>query len=191
MTGTPQKAPPDDSKGTTLFSFIEENHRLLSVLGIFTALTVFARTLPIRILSDLLSFFFLAATVVLWFELQERYPSKTSSQKLRLFEILVSTAVLLLVACWLFLYWAFWRRILVAVFFAAFSLATTSLLQKYNVFNRLVGVDANHQKFLRHLVFFIIFSMILVSSIFFANLLGLKVVPLLEQIHEQLQENPG
>ncbi len=173
-----------------LANFIEENHKLLSVLGVFTALTVFARAVPIRLLGDILSFLFLGATIVLWFELQERFPSKTTSQKLRLFEFFVGSAVLVLVACWLFVYWAFWRQILVGVLFLVLSLVVAALLQKYDTFNRLFRTRAGHRKGLRHAFYFATVAALLVATFLIADLAGVKLIPLLESLRSSLQTPP-
>ena len=178
-----------DSHPRTLSAFVDANHKLLSTLGIFTALTVFARALPIRIVGDLTSFFFLAATITLWFELQEQYPPKGTSQKLRLFELAVSYAVLCLVVAWVFVYWAFWRLILVGILFLILGLGATSLLQRYNVFNRLMGTKAGERSRLRHMLYFAVVAVILTATFLIANLLGIKVIPWLERIHSQLQQS--
>jgi hypothetical protein len=172
-----------------LGAFVEENHKLLSALAIFTALTVFARALPIRILGDLLSFLFLAATVILWFELQEHYPPQTSSAKLQLFESVVSAAVLVLIGCWLILYWAFWRPLLVVVIFLILSFTATTLFQKYDLFNRLFRVKAGNHRILRRVVYFATVALMLLTTLVLATMLGIKVTPFLEQMHTQLQEN--
>jgi hypothetical protein len=79
-----------------LYTFVEENHKLLTVLGVFTALTVFAANLPLRPLGSMLSFLFMALTVTLWLELLERFPSKAAGWRMDWFETLLSFTVFIL-----------------------------------------------------------------------------------------------
>jgi len=63
------------SREATLGEFIDENHRVLSSVGIFAALTVFTNSIEPRGLSALVSLFFLAATMLTSWELLRRFPS--------------------------------------------------------------------------------------------------------------------
>jgi hypothetical protein len=95
---------PEATK-VTLHAFIEENHKILSVLGVFTALTVFARGLPLTGMGQVLSFFFLTLTVLLWIEIMTRYP-KPASTRLIWFENIVTATVFLTAGYWLVEYYA-------------------------------------------------------------------------------------
>lgn len=182
--------PPAESKAdpgdVSLTEFIEENQRTISVLGVFTALTVFSRQLPLRVLSDILSFLFLAATVLLWFELLGRYPAKSSSFRMSMFESILSLAIMVLVFYWLVLYREFWRHLLVLLFFAGLSTLLTKVMQHYNVFNRVFNAKQHRRRGLRHLLYFVLQGLILVTSMMLAALLGIPANRWLDETRTEL-----
>ncbi|HMG18824.1 MAG TPA: hypothetical protein VK573_08880 [Gemmatimonadales bacterium] len=139
-------------------------------------------------LTHLLSFFFLAATVILWFELLEQYPPKTSSVKLRLFETALTMAVLFLLASWLFIYWDFWKQMVVAVIFGVLSLIVTGLFQKYDLFNRLFATRAGGRWLLRRVVYFFTLGVILAATLLLATIVGIKVTPWLDQLKARVEQ---
>lgn len=91
---------PEKPTKVSLRTFVEYNHKLLSVLGVFTALSVFARGLPLSGMGQILSFFFLTLTILLWFELMSQYPTP-ASMRLMWFENFVTFAVLFTAGYWL------------------------------------------------------------------------------------------
>lgn len=63
----------------TLTKFINENEKILAVIGVFIALSAFLTTLPLKTLTTFLSFLCLVATIPLFFELYKKLfkPQKT------------------------------------------------------------------------------------------------------------------
>ena len=78
-----------------LNDFVKENHFLLTALGIFVALTLFAKDFAGEILGTTLSIIFFSCVFLLWSELWHRFPKK-GERRLGLFETLISYAVLVL-----------------------------------------------------------------------------------------------
>ncbi len=100
-------------KEKQLGEFAEEHQKLLSVLGIFTALSAFSINLPIKLIGSGLAFIFLAISVLLWIEVLRRIPSDLdSSFSLILFQILITLGLLLLCAYWLLDFRVFWHGFL-------------------------------------------------------------------------------
>jgi len=52
----------------SLSDYVENNSKLISVLGVFTALTVFTNNLSIKPIGYALSFVFLTITIIIWVE---------------------------------------------------------------------------------------------------------------------------
>jgi len=124
----------------SLSGFIEENHKLLSTIGIFTALTVFSFNLKLSLFGYGLSFLFLAMTVLLWLELISKFPPKGSGI-LGWFESILGIAVLGLIAYWFVDYGPVWN-IIMPLFIQLLLLGIISfLIKKFNVFNRLFQAE--------------------------------------------------
>lgn len=95
-----RKTMDDKPEKITLHTFLENNHKILSVLGVFTALTVFSRGLPLTGVGQILSLLFLTLTILLWLELMSRYPTPASA-RLSWFENLVTFAIMFTAIYWL------------------------------------------------------------------------------------------
>ncbi len=83
----------------TLADFVEDNHKLLTVFGVFVAITTFANNLPSNFIGRLLSFFALMATVILGMELYEKFMNASArgvvTMKLLLFFVASGSCVTL------------------------------------------------------------------------------------------------
>lgn len=90
-------------KPTSLTAFVEENHKVLTTLGVFTALATFVANLPDKPVARLLLFIFLAASVILWLELWSKFP-KHASTLVVWFENIISAAIMILLAYWVLMY---------------------------------------------------------------------------------------
>lgn len=66
------------SKALTLADFIEANYRLISALGVFTALTIYARSLNSG-LGDFLLGVFTIQAILIWFEIYMKIPIDTKA----------------------------------------------------------------------------------------------------------------
>ena len=101
----------DSKQQPTLSAFIEINQKLLSVIGIFTAITIFSLNLKLSKFGYGLSFIFLTLTVLLWLEIIQKFP-KNGSSRLSLFETILSFGIFGLIIYWIIEYIAFWEFLL-------------------------------------------------------------------------------
>ena len=112
----PAGANSNDGAPVTLADFIEENHRLLTVLGVFTAMTVFASNLPLAWPGAMLAFLFMALSVMLWLQLFARVLSTShATTSMALFVTFFSMATLHMVLYWLLAFRSIWREYLANV----------------------------------------------------------------------------
>ncbi len=150
---------------STLGQFIEDNHKVLSMLGIFTGLSVFSSNLVLKPLGGFLSFLFLTLTLLIWLEVWQRFPSKSGSARLSLFENVLAVTILLV-----FFYWLVeFRRIapsegLTMIITLVTLWVVSSILKRFNVFNRLFHAQPGKLKWLRS-----IFGIILISGVLYAS----------------------
>lgn len=160
----------EDKKAPTLFDFIEENQRLVTVLGVFTALTVFAGSLPLKSVGYVLSFMFMSLTVLLWLELWERFPSKSGSWRLTLFETILPLTVLVVIGYWLLEFRKLWHEFLFLPIFAIILSSFSYVMKKYNLFNRVFHTRADGKKSLRYFVGIAVLLITALASILLARM---------------------
>jgi len=170
-------AQEDHTSGTegsprpSLTQYIEENHKLITVLGVFTALTVFARSLPITTLGLFLSFLFMTLAVFVWLELFARFPSKAGGWRVTWFENILSLSVFMLVIYWILDYRQVWSQVLIIPVFGMLMGAISFLLKRFDVFNRLFRSQPDEKRALRY-----VFGIAIVAIAFFLS--ALVVSPL-------------
>jgi hypothetical protein len=63
----------------TLEQFISHNDKLLGAMAVFTALAAFTKDLDV--VGGYLSFTFIAATVLVWFELLGKFPKQSGRER--------------------------------------------------------------------------------------------------------------
>jgi hypothetical protein len=95
------------SSKPTLSEFIDQNHRLLSTLAFFAALTAFAKQLDY--VGGFVSFIFLSCTVLVWLEILPRFPSASGTSRLTWFENLLTIGVVGLAVYWVLTWLLFYR----------------------------------------------------------------------------------
>ena len=84
---------PEDK--ATIGEFVEENDKLLAVLGIFLGVAAFTGTAQIKLIGQLLSFFFIPAALLIWSELFYRFRrNKSPHRRLTFFYLVLSLAFL-------------------------------------------------------------------------------------------------
>jgi hypothetical protein len=137
-------------KKPTLFDFIEENQRLVTVLGVFTALTVFSSNVPLKPFGYVLSFLFMSLTVLLWLELWQKFPSESGSWRLTVFENILPFTVLAVIAYWLIQFRKIWHEFLFLPITIIILSVFTYFLKRFNIFNRFFRAAPNEKKFLRY-----------------------------------------
>jgi len=125
----PTNHKSDEIPETTLGNFIESNHKLLSVLGIFTALTVFSRNLPLGELGSFFSFGTVGIAILIWFELLRRVPKSPKSQDwpLAVFHILMIIVMCMVVIYWLVDFRPIWKDFLPVLVMVVILSGTTRL----------------------------------------------------------------
>lgn len=157
----------------SLSEYIEENSKLISVLGVFTALTVFTYGLPIKPLGYALSFVFLSISVVVWIELWTKFPPEPSSWRLVLFENILSYSILGIIVYWLLAYREIWRIILVFPIWMILVSIIGYPLSKYKIFNKIAGY-----KIAKYQVVRILFGLVLLLFVtIIAGLIAIKLSP--------------
>ena len=90
-----------EPKEITLGEFIEENERLITVLGVFIALTIFSINLAANFIGQMLAFAFISMTVLVFFEIYWRLPDRRMHWTLILFRALMGTAFFFFIFYWL------------------------------------------------------------------------------------------
>lgn len=119
----------DTPKGPTLASYIEDNHKLLTVLGVFTALTGYSANLPIRLFGITLSFCCMGVALLVLVQLWWRFPAYPEDVSTTLFKLFLLVAMLALFLYWLVAFTAVWGYALpIVVAMLTFSLLSTLVL---------------------------------------------------------------
>jgi hypothetical protein len=179
------QSPPVAEKNS-LGKFLEENQRLITVLGVFTALTVFTTNLPLKPIGYLLSFVFLALSLIVWIELLERFPRGEATWKLRVFESLLAYSFMGIFLYWLLAYRELWEKAMPFALAIIISIILTNVvtypIRKYDVFDRLLGTKSRVLKFVRHALFWII----IVSVLFVSLLIGFVIAPIINHALDNL-----
>jgi len=183
--GTDQKAEKN-----TLSEFVENNNRLLSAVGLFTALTIFATSLEIEILGAFLSFLLLSATVILWMELLEKFPaSAPATAKLTWFESTLSLAMLVVVFYWLLQFRGFWRSLLVIPIVLVLAALFSAVLKRFDVFNRAFSTKPGKKRGWRYFVAFTVYAAAILGGFLIAAQIGESFIgPWLDNVRQLLEE---
>jgi len=154
----------------SLHKYIEDNHKLLSSLGIFTALTIFARTSIGGYIGELLSVLFLTLSLLLWLELMGRLPSKMGTSRMY----------------WLTTFRKVFSWITIILVFIAYSSLLSWIAKKYDLFNRLFKTEPGGKKVLRYILSILLiiigiavsFIVMLIASHYFDKFLDLVNIEL-------------
>ncbi len=178
-------------KENTLGDFVEDNSKLLSAVGLFTALTVFSSTLEPRVVGAFLSFLFLSATVVLWFELMEKFPAGTpATGRLTWFETILSFAMLVVVFYWLLQFRGFWRSWLIIPIALILAAIVSGVLKRFDVFNRAFAAKPGEKRRWRYFVAFSVFAVSILGAIYLSALIVQRIGPPLDTLRQVLEEMP-
>ena len=156
----------------SLSRFIDDNHKLISSVGIFTALTVFSTSISLKPIGYLVSFLSLAATFILWIELWFKFPrNRNLPVRLSFFKFTVLLILLTVTLYWLLEFRNFWRYFLVLpltfiltyMFFSIVAPFMNPVLESKNKIGK--SIDSFEK---RHQWFSVFYSMFL-----FAAMLGI------------------
>jgi hypothetical protein len=172
-------------KPVELSDFINENNKLISALSIFTALTAFSNSLPLKPYGYVLSFGFMFLTILLWLELWGKFP-KNGAGRLFWFEnclVLVGVAVFLY---WLIEFRSIWKYFLYT-FLALIILSIIVIpIKRLDLFNRVFHTKPGGKKFLRWAFGILVTFIALSISWGLSLLISPFINKLLDEIKEQL-----
>ena len=173
-----------EQKQISLSDFVNENSKLISTLGVFTALSVFSTNLALKPYGYVLSFAFMTLTILLWLELWGKYPAKSGSWRLYWFENILFLTVLAVVLYWLLEFRSIWHKFLQTLLFLIILAIIAYPIKKYNLFNRVFRTQPGKLKFLRYLIGISLGVVVLFASSYLAMLFA----PILNILLDQLKE---
>jgi hypothetical protein len=171
----------------TLAEFVEENQKLITVLGVFTALTIFSSNLSLKPFAHALSFMFMTLSVLLWLELWGKYPSSPGNWTLTWFENILFLTVLAFIAYWLIAFRDIWDKLLAILLFGLILAPFSWLLKKYNIFNRLFRTQPGKLRPLRYLFGIAIGLAVLYFSLQLAYVVASPVNRVLDSFYQAMQ----
>jgi hypothetical protein len=175
----------------TLSGFIDGNEKLISVLGVFTAVSLFVSGLSVYWFAHMLSFMFMVLTVILWLELWSRFPSGSGDWKITTFEDVLMVAVFTLFAYVLVDFRDLWKSsyLMVLVFIIILG-AFSSIMKRLNLFNRLFRCRPGERRWLRYLLGVAVLSVMGIASIMLANWIAPALNQVLDAMYKSLSERP-
>lgn len=174
---------PVAAKVATLADYVDRNSKLISALGVFTAMCLFVKALPIAQLSYLLSFVFLVLTVLLWLELWTSFLAVLGDWKLTAFENGLSLAMLLLVL-YAFLDFRELQTTFVTIFVVVLG-ALSGTIRRFDVFNRAFHCKPNEKKWLRYLIGLLTMGLM----VFLAYNVAREIAPAVDRLWERIYES--
>lgn len=179
-----------EDKKVTLGMFIEDNHKLLATLGIFIALTVFAKNIPQKWASHVLSFLFLNATILIAIEILGRFPpEKTCKWMLWWFQHIIFFSMFSLAVYWIFAFPALLLRkefIGLILFLSLFSL-TWRVLKRSKAFNLLFPDKPKRLKTIRIILGFLAAGIYALILLFLSILISIPIKKGLDKVRERLE----
>ncbi len=188
-TESTSETKPEDTTPMDLGTFIEDNYRLFAVLGVLTALTVFAASIQLRTVGVWLSSAFLAADILVWFELWRRFPPKMGTWQLFWFENVMSWATLGLIAYWLLEYRLLWRALLplpiAGVILAVFSW----VMKRWDVFNRLFRAAPGQRKALRSALATLVMFVVFMLAVLLAGVISWPINNWLDSVRTEMEQS--
>ena len=154
--------------GVSLSKFIDDNHKIISVFGVFLAVAAFATKLDPPILGYALSFLFVSNSVLIWIELINQIPRGAKGRLYWFGEILGYSFFVLVAYCLLSFRnaWKYYLYLPVAVVIVA---AFFQLLSSSPKLQSLVAASFGKHKLVRWLIIAIGWIMLMLLSHFVAH----------------------
>lgn len=125
----------------TLSDFIENNYRILTSLGIFTALTAFSLNLPFKYVGQFLAFLFMTLAFIVWIELWTKIPAKANKGRIYWFAITLNIAVIFIAFYWVIQYYAIFNSTALLTFLIVIAF-NGYILQKLRLSEHLLRIKA-------------------------------------------------
>jgi hypothetical protein len=190
-TAKDKQSPKQEQSYETLFEFVEQNQKLITVLGVFTALTVFANNIPFADFSSLLSFLFLTIALIVWIELFMRAKvANNANWRLKVFENILSLSVFALIGYWLVGYVDTWRSFTFVPLMALFTSLIFVPIRKYSIYQRLNNPSSARFRILKKVLWFFILITITLCSAFAAAKFATPVVEFFQSLKASVQRTP-
>lgn len=176
-----------NKKRATLNTFINKNDKLLSALGIFTALTVFSSNLSLKWIGYILSFLFLSTTILIWLELWAKFP-KSATTRLMWFENILSYSIMAVIAYWLLAFYEIWRLFLFIPIALILLYLFSIFIKRFSIFNTVFHSKSIHHKKLRYILGFTVLIVVLYISSYIANQLESPISTLINNIKQSFEK---
>jgi hypothetical protein len=184
----PDSPPAEEMTKTTLYDFIDTNHKLISSLGVFIALTLFSMSLRLSYLGNLLTILLLLLTILIWFELVWRLPWGDVSITLGLFKYGIRFIFPLLLVYHLLEFRDFWHEWLNLPIWTLLLAGVSGLLSKIG-FIKWVHAGATTWKHnLRTLLGIVIFFVLLYPITKLSSYLASEINAKLDKTYTHLLE---
>lgn len=174
----------------TLSEFFEQNEKLVSVLGVFTAVSLFVSGLPIHYFAYWLSFLFMVLTIILWLELWAKFPSGVGDWKISVFEDLLLLAMLALVLYMLVDFRGFVVYPLVLVIFSTLLGVFSYAMKRFDLFNKLLRSRPGKHKLVRYLLGLAVGIASLLLTLELARFIAPGLIRILDATYKLLSEQP-
>jgi hypothetical protein len=183
---TPDPKLLPNSPKPSLSDFIELHHKLITILGVFTALTAFSANLPIKGFAQAISALFLTLTLIVWIELWGRFPSSTGTTTLIWFESILGLTMLALIGYWVVSVRTVFPPLVFILVFGIIINIISWVMKKFDLYNRILHTQLGGRKLLRYVLgtaiivlsfaitFFITAMVSLPIDKFLADYLGIK-----------------
>ena len=131
----------EQDKQRTIKEFVDQNDKLISILGVFIGIFVFVQLIDQGIFAYALSILIWVIILVLWIELMEQYPSGDVNWRMILFEHAISFSFLAILLFVFVNYREFWS--IGMYFFLWFLMASivTMIVKKWVRLRRWLNLD--------------------------------------------------
>lgn len=174
------------NKKKTLSEHIEENQKLITVMGVFTALAIFARNIEIVQIRTMLSFLFISIAILVWIELSLKKYENKPTWRLILFDYAILLSVLFLVGYWLIEYFETWSSLIIIPMYFLFITIFIYLLKKIKVIRNLNNPETIKFKKTKLTLHYLIFILIIILSMLITSLIKEPLSDFLKAQHNRL-----
>jgi hypothetical protein len=176
------------NKKKSLSEHIEENQKLITVIGVFTALAIFAKNIEIIQIRTMLSFLFISIAILVWIELSLKKYNNKPTWRLILFDYAILLSILFLVGYWLIEYIDTWSSLITLPLFILFNSIFAYTLKKFDVFNRLKNPTSKKLRRTKETLFYIIVIAFIGLSMILAGILRDPIVRFLNEQKQHIEK---
>jgi hypothetical protein len=181
-----QNSSTESKPVVTLSDFIGQNQNLITVLGVFTALTVFAGSIPLPPFRDNLSFFFMSLTILVWIELWRNIPKGNYTWRLRWFQNILSFSILSLVAYWFIGYSQMWQGYIVVAISSIIAVMLKLINKKLHLYEKWYESQSIRFRKLRKITWVVFVILLIVGQTYFAIKVSPSIGKTLNDIHQKM-----